>query len=74
MNHWHYQLMYRKYNRPVDGQEGYYAVHEYYETDAGNSCTAGPVTVEGDSVDDVKKMLEYILEDIDKHGVKEYDK
>jgi len=73
MGHWRYQLMYRKYDRPVDGQEGYYAVHEYYETAAGNSWTAGPITIEGDSVEDVKKMLMLILKDIDKHGVKDYD-
>jgi len=66
--------MYHKYDNPVLGEEGYYAVHEYYEMDDGVPVwTENPVTVDGDSIEDVKKMLLLILKDIDKHGVKGYE-
>ena len=73
MSFWHYQLMYHKYDEPVLGEEGYYAVHEYYNMDDGPGWTENPVTVDGNSIKDVKKMLLLILKDIDKHGVKQYD-
>ena len=74
MSHWHYQLMYHKYEKPnaVDG-EGYYAVHEYYELEEGPAWTENPVTVDGESIDDVRRMLICILKDMDTHGVKDYD-
>ena len=81
MAHWHYQLMYHKYDKPILGEDGYYAVHEYYPSmasidpwvDDGPGWTENPVTVDGNSVEDVKKMLLLILKDIDKHGVKDYE-
>ena len=73
MSFWHYQLMYHKYDEPVLDEEGYYAVHEYFEMDDGPGWTENPVTVDGNSIEDVKKMLLLILKDIDKHGVKQYD-
>ena len=74
MAHWHYQLMYHKYEKPnaVDG-EGYYAVHEYYELEEGPAWTKNPVTVDGESIDDVRRMLICILKDMDTHGVKDYE-
>jgi len=41
--------------------------------DDGPGWTENPVTVDGNSVEDVKKMLLLILKDIDKHGVKDYE-
>lgn len=72
MSNWHYQLMYHKYDETILGEEGYYAVHEYYEMDDGDGWTENPVDVTGDSIEDVKKMLMLILKDIDTHGVKQY--
>ena len=73
MAHWHYQLMYHKYDKPLYDEDGYYAVHEYYPMlDDGDGWTENPVTVDGNSIEDVKKMLLLILKDIDKHGVKDY--
>lgn len=57
---------------PVVG-EGYYAVHEYYELEDGPAWTEKPVSVDGSSVEDVKKSLLLMLKDIDKHGVKDYE-
>ena len=71
-SHWHYQLMYHKYDKPQLGEEGYYAIHEYYEMDDGDGWTENPVDVTGDSIEDVKKALMLMLHDIDKHGVKNY--
>jgi len=64
-NHWHYQLM-----RHPDGS---YAIHEMYPLDDGDAWTENPVTVTGESIEDVKKSLMLMLGDIDKHGVKDYD-
>ena len=72
MSHWHYQLMYHKHDKPVLGEEGYYAIHELYELDGGDGWTESPVKVTGESVEDVRKSLLLMLNDIDKHGVKDY--
>ena len=69
-SHWHYQLMYHKYDDL--GDEGYYAIHEYYQMDDGDGWTENPVDVTGSSIEDVKKALMLMLHDIDKHGVKNY--
>ena len=63
---WHYQLM--RHTEP-DG-EIWYAVHEVYE---GNSYTAEPVRGPGRGIDDIEWMLETVLKDIEKHGVKDYE-
>jgi hypothetical protein len=72
-NHWHYQLMYHKVDMKsfVDGD--YYAIHEYYPMEDGDGWTEAPVDVVGDSVEEVKEVLQMMLEDIEKHGVKDYD-
>jgi len=72
MNYWHYQLMYHKYDIPILDEEGYYAIHEYYEMDEGPDWTESPVDVTGNSIEDVKESLLLMLKDIDKHGVKSY--
>ena len=66
---WHYQLMKHKTEHGCE----FYAVHEYYELDTGPAWTENPVTVDGEDVDDVKRMLLCILKDIDIHGVKDYE-
>lgn len=63
---WHYQVMKHK--------DGTYAIHEYYpdiEGSAGYTCN--PIAVEGDSVDDLVVMLKHMMNDIHKHGVKDYE-
>ena len=71
MNHWHYQLMYHKYDDL--GEEGCYSIHEYYHMDDGDGWTDKPIDVTGNSIEDVKKSLMLMLHDIDKYGVKDYD-
>ncbi|MDB4378657.1 hypothetical protein N9Z41_02685 [bacterium] len=73
MSHWHYQLMWHEPNTPDFEDDGYYAIHEYFEREDGDGWTESPVTVEGDSIEDVKKVLMLMLHDIDKHGVKNYE-
>ena len=68
MSNWHYRLM--KHTTP-DGHT-YYAVHECYDLETGPAWTENPVTVDGESIDDVKRMLLCILKDLDTHGVKDY--
>jgi hypothetical protein len=70
MSHWHYQLM--KHTTP-DGEYVYYGVHEYYEMETGPAWTENLVTVDGESIDDIRKMLINILKDLDTYGVKDYD-
>lgn len=72
MSYWNYQMMYHKYDKPVLGEEGCYAIHEYYPRKDGDVWTENPVEVTGDSIEDVKKSLLLMLHDIDKHGVKDY--
>ena len=66
---WHYQLM--RHLTPEG--EMYYAVHEYYLLEEGDGWTENPVTVDGESIDDIRKMLICILKDCDTHGVKDYE-
>ena len=70
---WHYQLMYHKVDMSsfVDGD--YYAIHEYYPSEDGDGWTEQPITVDGESVEAVKQVLQAMLEDIEKHGVKDYE-
>ena len=63
---WHYQLM----KHTDDNGYVWYGVHEFYE---GNGYTAEPETVRGQDEEDIKWMLETMLMDIEKHGVKDYD-
>ena len=74
-NHWHYQLMRRKaLNIDCDVEvPDYYAIHEYYPLEDGDGCTERPVFIDGDSVEEVKNVLMMMLEDIQKHGVKDYE-
>ena len=63
---WHYQLM--------KHSDGSLAVHEYYTSAVfGDGWTKEPVSIIGDDVDDVKGVLQMILNDINKHGVKNYE-
>jgi hypothetical protein len=58
-----------------EGNE-YYAMHEYYpidfphETDA---WTEVPVSVDGETIEDVRWMLKTMLNDLEKHGVIDYE-
>ena len=68
---WHYQLMRHK---DEDG-DMCLAVHEYYPMEDGDGWTDRPVFVDVGckSVDDVKEVLQAMLKDIEKHGVKDYE-
>jgi hypothetical protein len=68
MSKWHYQLMKRNF----DGVDNY-AIHEYYQLDRGDGWSNDPVSIDGESIEDVKKMLQMMLNDIEKHGVKDYE-
>ena len=68
-NHWHYQLM--RHKNVVTGED-YYAIHEYYPDKDGDGWTEAPVDVTGDTIEEVKEVLQGMLEDIEKHGVKDY--
>ena len=63
---WHYQLM--KHTEP-DG-EVWYAVHEFYGI---NAYTASPETIRGKDKEEIKWILETVLKDIEKYGVKDYE-
>ena len=62
---WHYQLM-----KHTELDEVWYAVHENYSS---GGYTVEPVRVMGEDKEGIKWMLEAILKDIEKHGVKDYD-
>lgn len=62
---WHYQLM--QHTEP-DGKV-WYAVHKNYRS----SYTVEPLSIKSDDKEDIKWMLEAMLMDIEKHGVKDYE-
>jgi len=66
---WHYQLM--KHTEPYD--EVWYAVHKNYYYYSSDSYTAEPVSIKSEDKEDIKWMLEAMLKDIEKHGVKDYE-
>ena len=65
-NYWHYQLMRHK-------DEEYFAIYEYYPMEDGDGLTEHPIYVDGESIEEVKEVLQAMLEDIEKHGVKDYE-
>ena len=70
-NTWHYQLMRHK---DEDGVP-LFAIHEYYTLEDGDEWTEQPIFVDGESesMEEVKQVLQAMLEDIEKHGVKDYE-
>lgn len=54
MTTWHYRIM-----RSVHQGEAHYGIHEVYVDDAGNvkSWTENPVTVAGESVEEIQRVL-----------------
>jgi len=73
MSHWHYQVMKHKEEDKTDGSiYVWYGVYEVYPLDDGPAWTQEPVTVEGESIKDLKWQLKAILNDIEKHGVIDY--
>ena len=68
-NHWHYQLM----RHTDDNGEEYFAIHEYYPDIDGDGWTEAPVDVTGDTIEEVKEVLQMMLADIEEHGVKDIE-
>jgi len=69
MSHWHYQAI----KHTEDNWDVWYGDHEVYPLDDGPTWTQEPVTVEGESIEDLKWQLKAILNDIEKHGVIGYE-
>ena len=63
---WHYQLMRHR--------DESLAVHECYISEDGTiQWTKKPISIVGDSIEEVKESIQMILNDIDRHGVKDYE-
>jgi hypothetical protein len=72
MANWHYQVMRHTNEKGVE----YYAVHEYYPIDFPNeqdAWTEVPVSIDGETVEDIRWMLKAMLKDIETHGVVDYE-
>ena len=65
MSTWHYQVM--------KHSDGTLAIHEYYVMSDADGWTQEPTKISGDSIEDIKKMLNMVLDDIERHGVKDYE-
>ena len=63
---WNYQLM---RHTEYDG-EVWYAIHEDYRF---GGYTINPANTCGETVEEVVEQLKAMLEDIEKHGVKDYE-
>lgn len=64
---WHYQVMRHKADK-----EEWFEIHEYFPLEDGNLWTENGVTVSGESIEDLKWQLKAMLNDLEKHGVKDY--
>lgn len=69
MSTWHYQIM--KHVEPSG--EVNYAVHEIYDIGGGLSWTLSPVNISAESAEEVKSMLQTMLNDIEEYDVMDYD-
>ena len=68
MSGWRYQL-FQHYD---DEGDPYLCVHEFYTLhDGREGWTACPVPIEADTVKEMQMALHQILNDIDKHGVRD---
>ena len=65
---WNYRVI-----RTEDGDEPWYAIHEVYYDDnhAVDGYTLRPVTVSGNSIDDLRWTLEQMLKSLDKEVIEE---
>ena len=66
---WRYQLV--RHTEPDD--QVWYAVHKNYYRSGSDSYTVEPVSIKSEDKEDIKWMLEHMLKDIEKHGVKDYE-
>ena len=66
---WHYQLI--RHTEPDD--EVWYGVHKNYYRSGSDSYTVEPVSIKSHDKDDITWMLQAMLRDIEKHGVKDYE-
>lgn len=64
---WHYQVM-KHTNKDGD----YYAIHEFYTIKGKTGWTEDPEVMTAETVDGLKWMLKAMLEDLEKHGVKDW--
>jgi hypothetical protein len=68
MSGWHYQIM----CHIADDGETYLAIHEFYTMhDKKEGWTERPVPIEAESVSEMRMALLNILQDIERHGVRD---
>ena len=68
-SHWHYQVMKHK---DVGGD--WYGIHEYYPLLEGKAgWTKETIELDEETIEELRNMLWRILDDFDKHGVKDYE-
>ena len=68
MSRWWYQVMQHR----DDAGQPYLAIHEAYSLHDGQvGWTAQPVPIEEDTLDDLRSTLHDILNDLERHGVRD---
>jgi hypothetical protein len=68
MSSWRYQVM----RHIADDGEPFLAVHEFYVMhDKKEGWTARPITIEADSLQDLRKALLRMLIDLEDHGIRD---
>ena len=68
MSSWRYQVM----RHIADDGEPFLAVHEFYVMhDKKEGWTARPITVEADSLQDLRKALLRMLIDLEDYGIRD---
>lgn len=77
MSNWRYQIFRRKVSkedRKWLESDYMYGIHEYYPKteERGAGWTVNP-EVHGETVKDVENQLHFMLGDIERYGIKDYD-
>ena len=74
MEHWHYQILRRKKDCKIMYPGGYeYGVYEYYPDIEGKNLHTLTPCITGESLKDVENQLHFMLADLKKYGVKDYE-
>ena len=70
MSHWRFQIM----QHTADDGETYLAVHEFYVMhDKKEGWTQKPITIEADTLPELRMNLLNMLRDLERHGVRDVE-
>lgn len=62
LSHWNHRIIKRSFPRPDGTVDVLFGIHEvYYDAEGNpNTCTMNPIRIVGDSVDELKRTIDWI--------------